>query len=308
MNDNLSRQTWLERRRAKQQAASQQTAWDMIRQQQQGTQQAVDGGANRQLHNRTVSDASARSRNPMSQGGGNIRREPKTFRVVAQPILVALLIIFTLVGGSPVINGHWSFLVLGVGLIVSTAVGISTVDILQHTVAYRKRRLGIGLGGGLLLIGLLGMVSQHVVAGRALLHGSALDRAVSERGTLDASYKVLMDNQNLLYLPAEQAASLATTYQNAAAQDLRVAKLWNPATVTEPPLPAFEEIYRLMNLAAVTQSAALNAFLSNLVTPENSIAEQARLLTEEAAQLLTVDIPKMLNTIDTIILQGNKSG
>lgn len=204
--------------------------------------------------------------------------------------------------GSPVVSGRWSpwWVALGSAVLVTAGVRYRAT---WSSVGRSTLRWG-GVVLGLLLIAAtaVGLLSQRVIDGRAQVRGSALDRAIVQLSEARAVTAILADNQGLMNLPAEQAVPLGATFQAAIDQDVRIGQLWNPATTDVAPVDELTEVVRLVNLAALTQAAALEAQYGNLVNPEPAIAAAALDNAARSGEIISMTLPAALAAAQQAII------
>lgn len=311
-------------RKARKLAAARQQAWDEIRARQEidrGAAQPGDAGLpipgvrrppliTGTAGDGAIPEAHVRGTEPTTQfeteNRGARRGVPTAFSVL-HPLAVAFALVLLLVAGTPLVDGAWSLPWLA-GSSIGALVLLVLYPRATRGAGTGAQIAGLGLGLLLLVAGIAGIIGQNVVEGRVQLRGSNIDLAVEEHRELVLALEVLTENQGLLTLPPEQAIPLGAVYAKARQQAIAIGERWNPATKPTPPLPELGEAYKLVNIAAAQQAAALDGFVANLENPEPAVEAEyvERGLAVDA--LLQREIPRLLDTVDRAVRDAVTKG
>ena len=307
---------WREQRRVARLASARQASWETIRHAQGASAPASDAATARYVtpvgaaHEAEYVHAdgfdptvTARPLPDLVQPDRRRSGKRKSGRLglFLYPVMFVLGIVLLFPVGSPLVSGQWSLPWVVFGVLLLTVVGVRYPSSWHAAQNRNYRNASAILAVVLLAATLVGLATQRVIEGQAQLRGSALDRAVGELSQARRSLAVLADNQGLMNLPPEQALPLSATFQAAVDQNVRVGKLWNPATAGEPPINELAEVTRLLNLAALTQAGALEAQYANLVAPEPGLAAQAIERAMLSAAIIETQLPAALDAAERAI-------
>lgn len=283
-----------ERRRREKEAARRLQAWESLRVGQHHPQTAPA----------PLTGSPTGSTLTMQPGEERSRDAMRTPLVLLLHALLGLIVTIGLTGATPLVTGSWNIPALLAAVTVS---GL----LLWYTAGkgtLRARRIGRLLVASILLFGGVGVITQNVLQGEALVDGSERDRALETLRDLENSVRVLTENQKLLYLPPEQAVGVPGAYQEALRQSLLIAERSNPviaaASTPEILLLAMREV----NATAVRQATAFEAFSTNLTTPEPAIAAKAETLRGEVEAMLRDDVTPRLAAVEEELYGRNEKG
>lgn len=154
-----------------------------------------------------------------------------------------------------------------------------------------------------------GVANQVVIDGHVYWRGSTQAHAYATAMALRGDLSLLVENEALLQLSPDQGRGLADAYRQAMVQADAVARRWNPAAASRPPLPGMVDVYVQTNRAAAAQVQAMRLYLDNLEVPDSArAAEISRLavLSTDSANSAAVLLGAVLQDAD-IRLPGSGS-